>query len=77
MCLKCLLSAALHSPLHGLLESLDPSAICHRAGSPLAGCSLVVGSTSAHADITLPANTELGAASRLRTMGEVPAVFRM
>ena len=36
----------------------------HRAGSPSAGCSLVVGSASAHADITLPATAELGAVSR-------------
>jgi len=41
----------------------------HRAGSPSAGCSLVVGSASAHADITLPATAELGAVSRRRIGG--------
>ena len=41
----------------------------HRAGSPSAVCSLVVCSASAHADITLPATTELGAVSRRRIGG--------
>jgi len=40
-----------------------PPQFAHRAGTPSAVRSLVVRSLSAHADIALPANTELGAVS--------------